>query len=522
MNRRVYLLAGFLVLVAGGVMTAKVIYGGHTVRQEFSRHLWRIHVVMNLAGQGTRAKVRLTLPQDTERQTVYNEHFENDELVFYVRERPLTGNRMGFWRSEVLDGSKSIQYTFSVQLRSLAYEIPQALKLPTDPLAAYPPELQAWLDPSKFIQSRDISIKKHVKNVIGRERKAAAVVRRLYDYVRGEVQYRSEKGSKDARETLNKLTADCGGQARLFAALSRAAGIPSRVVGGLVLTVGAKNTTHVWVENYLGRKWIPFDVVNDHFAFIPTNYVELYRGDYFLVKHLGLTKFDYFFVIGMERLPPVDHPWSLYVLPIHFQSFIQVLLLIPIGALVVAFFRTVIGVPTFGTFAPVLLALAFRESSFQIGVLVLGVIIFFGSIVRSILDRLKILVVPRLSVIVTLVVAFVLGMVVVAFHMGVQKIFYFSFFPMVIMTWLIERFSVIQIEDGTGEAFKTALGTALVALAAYYLMGRHAVRTYLFAFPELLLVIMGVLLLLGRYTGIRVTELWRFQELRKLRQRKVL
>jgi hypothetical protein len=35
----------------------------------------------------------------------------------------------------------------------------------------------------------------------------------------------------------------------------------------------------------------------------------------------------------------------------------------------------------------------------------------------------------------------------------------------------------------------------------------------IFVFPELLLVILALALLLGRYTGYRLTELWRFRDL---------
>jgi hypothetical protein len=507
-----------LVLMAAGSISAKVIYGGHSVSREFSRYLWRINIVMNLAGKGTRAKVRLTLPKENERQTIYNEHFENDGLVFYVREREFTKNRVGFWRSELLDGTKSVQYTFSAQLKSLIYAIPGNFSLPDNPYDAYPPHFRIWLDPSAFIQSKDLSIKKYLKKIVGKEKNAAIVMRKLYDFITGQVRYRSEKGSKDAKATLNKLTADCGGQSRLFAALSRAAGVPSRIVGGLILTGGVKQTTHVWVENYLGGKWIPFDVVNKHFASMPNHYLELYRGDYALIKHVGLSKFEYFFFTEPEKMPPVDNPWSLYALPIHFQELSKVLLLIPLGALVVAFFRSVVGLHTFGTFAPILLALAFREVSLVIGLGCLAAIIFFGWVLRMLLDHLKILVIPRLSIVVTLVIIFVLAMMIVGFHFGLQRILFISMFPMIIMTWTIERFSVIQIEDGTVAALRSALGTTVVSIAAYYVMALHVLRSYLFAFPELLLVIMALLLLLGRYTGIRFTELWRFRAIRDARR----
>ena len=83
------------------------------------------------------------------------------------------------------------------------------------------------------------------------------------------------------------------------------------------------------------------------------------------------------------------------------------------------------------------------------------------------------------------------------------------------MTWIIERFSVLEIEDGTKVALKAPLDTAIAASAAYFVAGLQIVRTYLYIFPELLLVIMALLLLMGRYTGIRLTEYWRFRELIK-------
>ncbi len=517
MNKRVYFISFVLVLLAAVIISIKIIYGGLNVTQEASRNLWRIQIVMNITGKGDRSSLRLILPQDNDHQKIYNEHFENDDMDFYIR-NSRTGNRLGYWKSEILDGTRSAQYRCSVQLKKLIYQMPPDLELPRKPEEFYPPEMKPWLDPSKYIQSQDVSIKKHLKDIIKRDKNIPSIMRKLFDFVRLDVEYKSEMGSKDAKDTLKKLEADCGGKARLFAALARAAGIPTRLVGGIVLSPGVKNITHVWIESFIGGKWVPFDAVNNHFAEVPNNYLEIYRGDYSLIRYSGLEKIDYYFAISKERIPPIDSPWSLYILPIHFQSFIKVLLLIPLGALVVAFFRTIIGVPTFGTFAPVLLALAFREISLLTGLACIVGVIVLGWLFRSFLDKLKILVIPRLSIIVTLVVILVLVMVVVFYHLGIHRILFITLFPMIIMTWTIERFSVIQIEDGTKAAFQAALGTALVAAAAYYLMEIKILRVYLFAFPELLLVIMAIMLLLGRYTGIRLAEFWRFREFLKLKK----
>ena len=42
-------------------------------------------------------------------------------------------------------------------------------------------------------------------------------------------------------------------------------------------------------------------------------------------------------------------------------------------------------------------------------------------------------------------------------------------------------------------------------------MSNRYLEHLIFVFPELLLVILAMTLLLGRYTGYRLTELWRFR-----------
>ena len=54
--------------------------------------------------------------------------------------------------------------------------------------------------------------------------------------------------------------------------------------------------------------------------------------------------------------------FSLFSLPIATQAVYSVLLMIPVGALVIVLLRNFVGVKTFGTFMPVLVALAFRET----------------------------------------------------------------------------------------------------------------------------------------------------------------
>ena len=82
---------------------------------------------------------------------------------------------------------------------------------------------------------------------------------------------------------------------------------------------------------------------------------------------------------------------------------------------------------------------------------------------------------------------------------------------MVILAMTIERMSLVWEELGATEALMQGLGSLVVAALSYLCMSSRYLEHLIFVFPELLLVVLAITLLLGRYTGYRLTELWRFR-----------
>lgn len=117
-----------------------------------------------------------------------------------------------------------------------------------------------------------------------------------------------------------------------------------------------------------------------------------------------------------------------------------------IAALVVSLFRNIIGINTFGTFMPVLIALAFRNTKLGWGLALFSMVVILGLISRWYMDRPKLLLVPRLAVIVTVIIIILAVGSVFGAHMGVYRIMAVALFPMVIMTMTIERLSIILME----------------------------------------------------------------------------
>ncbi|NJN50563.1 MAG: inactive transglutaminase family protein [Gammaproteobacteria bacterium] len=207
--------------------------------------------------------------------------------------------------------------------------------------------------------------------------------------------------------------------------------------------------------------------------------------------------------------------FSLYSLPIEEQSMFKLIMLLPVGAFVVVFLRVMIGLKTSGTFMPVLIALAFLQTKLLPGVVSFLLVVSVGLFIRSYLSSLNLLLVARIATLVIVVVAIMSVFSILSYQLGLQGGLTLTFFPMIILAWTIERMSILWEESGPREVLIQGGGSLFVATLAYLLMDQELTRHLAFNFPELHLVVLALILMLGRYTGYRLSELRRFSPLAK-------
>src|SRR3954468_942519 len=105
---------------------------------------------------------------------------------------------------------------------------------------------------------------------------------------------------------------------------------------------------------------------------------------------------------------------SLATLPAAERHLVEFLMLLPVAALVICVFRNLIGIASFGTFAPALIGLVFRDLQSLPGLAVFVGLLLTGWLMRRALDRFHLLQVPRASVMLSLIVAMLVVFVVVA------------------------------------------------------------------------------------------------------------
>jgi len=313
-----------------------------------------------------------------------------------------------------------------------------------------------------------------------------------------------------------------------MATVLAAARIPVRTLHGLQLSDQQRQADiQHWLEIHDGDTWHFFNPSNGR-EMLPEDFLIWWRGDDPLVRVEGGNNVDVNFAVKSYYLDTMDIArkraakedavlveFSLFSLPIQTQAVYSVILMIPLGALIVVLMRNVIGIDTFGTFMPVLIALSFRETQLLRGILLFSLLVALGLSIRFLLERLRLLLVPRLSAVLIVVVLLMLVISILTHKLGIETGLSVALFPMVIIAMTIERMSVVWEERGPSDAMRGAMGSLIVALLSYMVMGMDWLEHMIFTFPELLLIVLAAVLLLGRYTGYRLTELKRFSPLAK-------
>lgn len=190
---------------------------------------------------------------------------------------------------------------------------------------------------------------------------------------------------------------------------------------------------------------------------------------------------------------------------------LALLLTLPIIAFLIVACRNLVGLKTFGIFTPALLAVAFLQTGLLVGMLLFLTLLAVGSGVRLIFEEYPLLALPRMGVILAAVAFTVFGLIYIGARTGINFLVDATVLPLVILTMVIERFISVQMEETAKEAVKLMFYTLLVAVIVYIAISTGLVQQWIGQFPELAVIATFGIILVGRWTGLRLTEYLRFK-----------
>jgi hypothetical protein len=193
-------------------------------------------------------------------------------------------------------------------------------------------------------------------------------------------------------------------------------------------------------------------------------------------------------------------------------NIIVLLILFPLVASAIAASRHVVGLTGFGIYIPAVLAVAFVSTGIVTGVVTFLAILAAAMVMFKLVRRLRLPYLPRTAMLLWGVSLFILLMLIASTYLNLQILISISIFPLLIMMLLSENFMETQLFNSQQEAIRLTLETVVLAIVCSLFVGWEPVQKFVLLQPEL--TFLGTALgniALGRYSGLRVLEYWRFQ-----------
>ncbi|MDZ3825681.1 MULTISPECIES: osmotic stress tolerance membrane protein RloB [Pseudomonas] len=494
------ILITILVLLGVSVTAYQIFVLGIPVTEDATDDLWNIDAKVEfVASTKDPVKIQMFVPPLSRDYVSLNESFISNNYGVAVNR--VDGNRKVTWSARRAKGNQTLYYRLVLTKRYTAEKT--KIKGPTfrDSIAIEGPEkiaAEALLAP----------IRQHSADV---------------ETFIGEAIKRVNNVNDDNVKLLLAGDPSTPHKAKIVELLLSIAHVPVEKVHTIRLVADQPQTPELWLRSFNGNDWLYFNPETGEQG-LPTDRLLWWTGDENLITVDGGKKANVTFSLNNSEMNAIRLAkltdentdanfleYSLYGLPLQTQQTFMIMVMIPIGVLVILILRNLIGLQTLGTFTPVLIALAFRETQLGFGILLFTVITALGLSLRSYLEHLKLQMLPRLSVVLTFVVVLIAAISLFSHKLGLERGLSVALFPMVILTMTIERLSITWEERGASHAMKVAIGTLFAASLAHLIMTVPELVYFVFTFPAILLIMVGFMLAMGRYRGYRLTELVRFK-----------
>ncbi|GAB6068367.1 inactive transglutaminase family protein [Methylothermus subterraneus] len=509
-NLHLKLLALALVAFALTLSAYKVVWLGLPLFPAEEIEVWSVEARLTFKAKGKPVKLRFALPKAPPGFLILDEDFVSGRYGLTIHEEK--HNRFAEWVVRRAKGEQTLYYHLQLTRtpeveaageKAAKKKVKRDLPAPP-PAPEYSPEIAAAVTALlDEVRQKSADTLTFTRELLLRLNAAASDAN-------VQILLRDLKTPQEKVERIRQLLAG--------------ARIPSRPVQVLVLHDKVQHGELLpWLQVHNGEEWVTFDPESGNSG-IPENAliwavgsepVAVSEGGNNIKLELAVSRHTQEAVrIAEQRARKLGSDlmeFSLFSLPIQTQHVYRVLLMVPVGALLIVLLRNVVGIKTFGTFMPILIALAFRETELLWGVLLFSLVVTLGLSFRFYLEYLELLLVPRLASVLIMVIILMALISLMSHKLGLERGLSVALFPMVILTMTVERMALLWEEHGPAEALKQGIGSLTVAVLAFLLMQNDVLQHLFFVFPETLLIVLALTLLVGRYTGYRLTELWRFR-----------
>jgi len=192
---------------------------------------------------------------------------------------------------------------------------------------------------------------------------------------------------------------------------------------------------------------------------------------------------------------------------------IVLLLLLPLVATLVSVLHYVVGVTGYGIFMPTMIAITFLATGIFGGLLLFAMILLISVCSNLILKKFKIHFWPARAINLLFISLGTFGLMILSSFIKVVDISNISIFPILFMILLAEESVRTQLVKSKKEARNLIAGTLILAIIGAATMNFNSVQNIVLNNPEwVILLVLIINLIVGNYTGMRLTEIQRFKK----------
>ena len=479
---------------------------------------YEVKIKINIDSTASPVALKMYLPQSDDRQLISHSTYSGS-LPFEIDEN--SQGLQGLWNTPHVPLPLELEYSYYAKINYARFDLSEDLLIP----ARHPQAMYAYLKSDASPPLYDFDVQTLYEQITAGEERLSPLLASIFEYVHQLDNQTTE--NVGAFSSIDHATPKSPlDRHYLFMALAEQAHIPGRLVGGLQLSENAGSSQQHWTELYINNLWVPFDVKQGHFALLPDNYLKLYQGNGAIIESSSGVFVEHqihvqkelisrpFIGNARQSIPAYLNPYAVW------QSFLatgmplvslKILLLIPLAATIVAFFRNVIGLETYGVFLPALIASSGLHSGILPALFGFLLVTLLVAAIHAPLEKIGLLYVPKLALMLLAVVAVLIGLSYTSFELGLSDIFSLSLLPLVIMAISAERLSQHLQEEGILKAAQVMGMTLIVIGVCFFVINQSSIQWLLFTFPELLIVVAVINLWMGQWIGLRLIEFSRFR-----------
>ena len=191
---------------------------------------------------------------------------------------------------------------------------------------------------------------------------------------------------------------------------------------------------------------------------------------------------------------------------------IFLILLTPFLAFFVSFVRVVIGLPTLDMLVPIALAFALVAVGITVGLLVLTAILIASYFSKVSLSKVRIMFYPKRSLSMIFLALAVFAALTLGVVLEFEQILSVSIFPILVLMLLGDMIVSVQLHKSSAETFVITGTTIFIGLVGYVTATSSTIQNMVILYPEIILLVIPANIIVGRYFGLRVLEVFRFNK----------